>query len=347
MIATMHHTTTKQATPLNVLAPLLLATTLLIIQGCADRHPVAQPDGGPGLADLWHHGEYIVSTGDIYSTPDWTCGPSKLGIRTCLRKSSHGGMPPMGTQWQCHLGAAGATNATTWNCYGFSGSDPSGLGWTCTPFTALAEPKRWRCTRPDSDVDRPPEQGPWVCVKGDAFGGTRCQRVPKPHIPPNDFGGACVPGQKRWCDNTIYDGWSTVDCDPATGQWRTKSINGKPIIDCSDPTLGVPLTLCARYHFFFNAACCERQDCVVPEGTSGQGHDKSSGGLCAFCNPLKPECTASGAQCIVTNAHETFCSQLCSADADCAGPGSYTCMKVKMKLGTTMQCVPTDFSCYY
>ncbi len=278
----------------------------------------------------------------------WTCGPSKLGIQTCLRKRAHGGLPRSGLEWQCHQGAAGSTSASTWTCHGFAGSDPSIDGWSCAPFSFLAGPQRWRCTKPDTAVDRPPHQGPWVCVKGDDFGGTSCQRVPdKPKTPPDVLGGACVPGQKRWCDNTTYDGWSTVDCDPVTSQWRTKSINGKLVIDCNGSSQRVPLTLCARYHVFFNPACCERQDCVVPEETSGQGYMKSSGKLCAFCNPLKPGCTASGAQCIVTNDSETFCGKLCAADADCAGPGSYTCMTIKLKLGTTKQCVPTDYSCYY
>lgn len=326
-----------------LLAALTLTTTALL--GCGERNPIVTPDAG--LPDL----RPLDARADSTTFPDqgqvWTCGPSKLGIQTCLRKRENGGLPKDVLEWQCHLGAAGATDASTWYCHGFANA-PAVDGWSCVPFSYLGGPPRWRCTKPDTAADRPPYPGPWVCVKGDNFGGTRCQRVAdKPTLPPDDFGGACVPGQKRWCDNTSYDGWSTVTCDPITRQWRTKSINGKLIIDCSGPSDRVPSTVCAYYHIFFNAACCERQDCVVPEETSGQSVKKSSGGSCAFCNPLKPECTGSGAQCIVTNNHESFCGKHCTADADCAGPESASCMQVKLKVGSTKLCVPTDLSCYY
>ena len=102
----------------------------------------------------------------------------------------------------------------------------------------------------------------------------------------------------------------------------------------------VPNTVCACFHFFFNPMCCESPDCLVPPNTNGQICPKSKGGLCDYCNPLKPECTGRGAKCVVTNAHETFCGQDC-ANAPC--PQGYMCLPAK---GNSKQCVPADFSCY-
>lgn len=51
-----------------------------------------------------------------------------------------------------------------------------------------------------------------------------------------------------------------------------------------------------------------------------------------------------GARCIVTNSHETFCGRDCTS-APC--PGGHACMTIKLKVSTTKQCVPSDFSCYY
>ena len=80
-------------------------------------------------------------------------------------------------------------------------------------------------------------------------------------------------------------------------------------------------------------------------GNKGQVCQKSPGKLCDPCNPAKPECTGSGSQCVVTNAHETYCGTLCSTHLDC--PAGYGCMTVKLKQGSTRQCIPKDYSCYY
>jgi hypothetical protein len=160
-------------------------------------------------------------------------------------------------------------------------------------------------------------------------------------LPPN----TCKAGQRRWCSNLVYSGYGLVECDPATGKWKTVMYNGKMMLDCHGSAAGkVPATNCACYHFFYNPACCETPDCILPAGTSGQVCPSSPGKLCDYCNPLEPTCEP-GAKCMVTNSSETFCGKSCE-DAPC--PAGYNCMTVKLKAGgSTKQCVPNDLSCFY
>jgi len=174
--------------------------------------------------------------------------------------------------------------------------------------------------------------------------------VPPPpdYLPPDlKPPGSCQPGERRWCDGLQYDGYGQVACDPATGRWREKmGPNGQAVLDCVELANGErPNTVCACYHFFFSPACCERPDCVLLPGESGAICPASKGQLCDYCNPQKPECKESGAQCVITNSYETFCARACSSDEPC--PPGYQCMVVKLKTGTTNQCIPSDFSCYY
>jgi hypothetical protein len=151
-----------------------------------------------------------------------------------------------------------------------------------------------------------------------------------------------------WCDSLEYSGWGQVDCDPSTGRWRT-TVNdaGQMVLDCRESLSGGkrPDTVCACYHFFFNPACCERPDCIV-SASGGQVCAPNEGGLCDYCTPLSSACAEAGAQCLVTNSHETFCGRLCSPATPC--PSGYTCLTVKLAgKQTTMQCAPSDLSCYY
>lgn len=150
-----------------------------------------------------------------------------------------------------------------------------------------------------------------------------------------------------WCSNVNYDGWGQVQCDPSTGKWKVKlDADGRPTLDCHElSNARRPNTVCACYHFFFNPACCERPDCVVPSGTSGQECPASDGQLCSYCNPQNPECVEEGARCVVTQSSETFCSRDCSEGKVC--PAGYTCQQLKLLTGIAEQCVPEDFSCYY
>jgi hypothetical protein len=151
-----------------------------------------------------------------------------------------------------------------------------------------------------------------------------------------------------WCDGLQYDGWGQVSCDAATGKWKTRTDGwGQEVLDCQENLDGKrPNTLCACYHFFFNPACCERFDCVVPPGTSGQVCPPSKGGLCDYCNPPASDCLEAGARCILTNSHETFCGRACSETDPC--PKDHRCMVVKLTGAQfTKQCVPADYSCYY
>jgi hypothetical protein len=156
----------------------------------------------------------------------------------------------------------------------------------------------------------------------------------------------CKPGQRLWCSSVLYSGWGLADCDPVTGRWRETLANGQAELDCREqPTGERPNTLCACYHFFFNPSCCERPGCVLEPGESGALCPASKGALCDYCNPQKPECTEPGAICVVTNTHATFCARHCSSSDPC--PGGYQCMVVKLKTGSTNQCVPSDYSCYH
>jgi hypothetical protein len=172
----------------------------------------------------------------------------------------------------------------------------------------------------------------------------RVQPDLRPPLPP----GSCLPGERMWCDGLQYSSWGQVACDPATEKWRTKTTSsGQIVLDCQELASGErPNTFCACYHFYFNPACCEHQDCVVPPGSKGQICPPSHGGLCDYCNPQKPECTEPKARCVVTNSHETYCASFCSATEPC--PPGYLCLVVKLAGGaSTNQCVPSDYSCYY
>jgi hypothetical protein len=260
----------------------------------------------------------------------WSCGKESSGLERCLRTDATG-LPPGGSGWVCHR--ATIKGLSSWICQGQAAAKPQGQGWSCV----AASGGSYRCQRALDGCDGPPKAtGNWICYMGSAFAGTRCEGVP--------LGGGCIPGQRRWCDGLVYGGWGQAECDSA-GKWKMKTVNGKKMLDCQE-SLGagqIPVTPCACYHFFFNPLCCQRDDCVLPMGNVGQTCPATAGGLCDPCNPLKPGCKEVGAQCLVTNAHETFCGRDCATKA-C--PPDYTCMTVKLKVGTSKQCVPQDFSCY-
>ena len=225
---------------------------------------------------------------------------------------------------------------------------------------------------PEDGVDRPTSLRRWV-----SKGGKRLDRVlPCPRPPDRDATRACGRGSDAihpWAEFDQEDeilemeigaivaatGYEVKGTDffPEYGYGEHPDIltglQFERLASASGPTLGVikrpsdgkvPDTVCACYHYFPNLSCCERVDCVVPPGTSGQICPASQGQLCDHCSPLKPECVEPGARCIVTNAHETFCGRDC-ANQPC--PAGYTCMTIKLKAGTTQQCVPSDMSCYY
>ncbi len=271
----------------------------------------------------------------------WSCDAAKT---VCEKLNDNRGLPPGGTEWKCHL--VSKNGVSTWVCYGRALKPPGGNGWNCVKVKTELGVDIYRCERPDGPSEIPPHPGAWVCVKGSSFGGHICSKVDGPPQPPPPYPGLCKVGQRMWCDGLVYGGLGQVQCDPATGKWKSKMVNGKKWIDCSESLAGGkrPNTVCACYHFFFNPACCEQIDCVVPPGTSGQICPPSPGKLCDYCNPLKPECSEPGAKCINTNTHETFCGRDC-ATQKC--PSRYTCMTIKLQIGTTKQCVPNDLSCYY
>jgi hypothetical protein len=313
---------------------------------------ILDPVPAPGDVMLWtcmvdEANEMLVcvmARGGPHPDPGaWTC---MADGETCEQLDDNGGLPVGGGGWKCHQ--VMKNSAVVWICYGEApagGTPPGGGGWSCAKVKSELGLDIYRCERPEGPGDYPPGGGYWSCVKGSAFGGTICTRVAGASPPP-PYPGTCAAGERKWCDGLTYSGWGQIACDPATGKWKTTVINGKTMEDCSETLAGgkVPDTVCACYHLFFNPSCCEQASCVVPPGTSGQLCEKSQGQLCDHCNPLAPECVEPGARCIVTNSHENFCGRDCTS-ATC--PGGYDCMTVKLKVGTTRQCVPSDMSCYY
>ena len=279
----------------------------------------------------------------------WDCVTNKEGKKVCTKKDGTGGLPPGGSEWKCNKTSKNGT--IYWICYGKTpagGTPPGGGGWNCVKVKTEMGKDIWRCEKPDGKDDYPPGGGWYSCTKGTEWNGTKCEKVPTQPVPPTPTptpGSKCAPGTKMWCDGLQYCGWGQVPC-LASGKWKTKMVAGKEVLDCQELSNGArPNTVCACYHFFFNANCCERPDCIVPTGSKGQICPKSGGKLCDYCNPQKPECVENGAKCIVTNSHETFCGRLCSTTQGC--PAGYKCTMVKLKVGTTYQCIPADYSCYY
>ncbi|MCK5798864.1 MAG: hypothetical protein KAI47_16845 [Deltaproteobacteria bacterium] len=275
------------------------------------------------------------------------CTPGPGSGCTCDKTDENGGLPTGGGNWKCNRVNTGGK--LVWVCYGETppgGTPPGGSGWDCKKVGTENGKDTWKCTKPDEPGDQPPGGGHYACVKGTEFNGTRCEEVPKTPEPPTPYpkpGETCAPGTKMWCDGLQYCGWGQVECLP-DGSWPTKVFNGKSIIDCKEVATGErPNTVCACYHFYYNPACCERPDCLVPKGSQGQICPKSAGKLCDYCNPQKSECNETGAYCIVTNTMETFCGKGCTINGDC--PTGYTCVLIPKK--ANKQCIPSDFSCYY
>ncbi len=346
----------------------VLLVALSLLAGCSNRPvPAAPPDGSVSpdlepdllpcpLEELICHPSHSGSgmlcvcrepkpdAGPLVPLPGtWSCNAA---VSVCHKTDDNKGLPQGGgTGWKCHL--AQLKGVSTWVCVGLSASTPpGGNGWVCTKVRSQPSGDLFRCQRSDGQPDQPPQPGPWVCVKGSIFGGAVCYQVPQQPKPPSPLPGPCLPGQRMWCDGLLYSGWGQVECDPATGMWKSTMVNGKQMIDCSEALAGGkrPDTYCACYHTYFNPTCCQRADCIVPQGSGGQLCQPSAGKLCDACMPQKPECVEPGARCLVSNSHETFCGR------DCAGkacPGGYTCMLIKLKVGTSKQCVPQNFSCYF
>jgi hypothetical protein len=278
---------------------------------------------------------------------NWNCTTNADGKKTCTTDGGLPGGPSGGGTWNCHLGQNGF-----WICNGENvppGKPPGGgNGWLCKQETKSGK-TIWVCKKPDiPNEDTPPGGGIWACQKSTDVGGTKCEEVPQTPEPPGFTpkpGEVCVPGTKRWCDGYVYCGWGQMTCLP-DGTWPTKWQNGKKIYDCKELSNGGrPNTLCACYHFYYNGDCCERPDCIVPQGSKPQICGKSPGKLCDYCNPQTPECNEGGAKCVVTNKGEAFCGRGCSLLTPC--PAGYTCKKLSTKSGSFHQCVPADNSCYY
>lgn len=312
------------------------------------RNKIPNPTNGPNGLGVWKCkpvGDKLACERGV--TPPPCCGGSwSCKGDLCTKKDPTGGLPPGGGTWKCHL-MIDANGKKLWVCAGSSATPPGGGGWTCHQLKTEFGKTIYSCKKPHGPGDVPPGGGWYSCVKGTEFGGTKCVKVPKNPAPPDpEKGGTCKVGERLWCDGLIYCGWGQVECDPTTGKWKMKTVNNKQMLDCTEKKAGgkVPSTVCACYHTYYNPGCCERSDCIVPPGTSGQVCKPSPGKLCDPCNPMNPECKGAGAKCVVTNSNETFCGQDCSSKP-C--PAGYTCVTAQQKGVFFKQCIPADGSCYY
>ncbi len=322
----------------------LFGLALILVAGCepsyGDPPGIGTPEKDVGIAQDMGVVEQNDATGTTYK---WNCTEAE-DRRVCTKEDQDLGLPVGGNNWRCNRYSV--NDVLTWICYGEAAAAPAGDGWICE--LAVGETAVWKCIRPEGPGDHPPGEGWWACVKGSEFGGTLCEAVdqapePSSAVPKSD--NTCRPGELRWCDGLQYCGWGQVTCDQS-GTWPTKEVNGQQMLDCMELDSGRrPNTVCACYHFYYNPDCCERPDCMVPEGRDGQLCGKSGGGLCSYCNPQNPECTETDAQCVVTDQSETYCGQQCSNNNPC--PTGYKCMELKLSSGSTYQCVPEDLSCYY
>jgi hypothetical protein len=319
-----------------------------------DKDSPPNPSNKPAGSHVWNCvydkelKKLICDRGGSSTPPkgegDWDC-KKKEGKDVCDKKDDNGGLPTGGGNWRCNRVAKGGK--MIWVCYGEvpKGDKPPGGGeWDCEKVKTEGNKDIYKCVKEDND--QPPGGGHYACAKGSEFNGTRCVKTDKPPSPPPQYpkpGDTCVPGAMHWCDGLQYCGWGQVTCKP-DGSWPTRVVDGKTVLDCQERQDGRrPNTACACYHFYYNAACCERPDCMIEPGQQGQICPDSAGQLCDYCNPQSPECKGQGALCIVTAAMETFCGQACATDSQC--PKDYKCVKISGK--PDKQCIPSDFSCYY
>ncbi len=363
--------------------PLLLPTFILpfLLPCCTERPLDPQGDGVAAQMKDMGPPPDAGDLGDEVCPVHWKCDTDPAGQRVCQMDDPLGlaGLPSPEGNWQCHMIHTKSlcewpSTPAQWLCAGEvpAREDPPGrCGWQCAVMDKNEGMTRYRCLKEVVPEDSPPgEMGPaeclplyycssepedplppegcYVCVKGSAFNGTRCTLTPNQAGWPQMKYPYCLVGQRMWCSDSQYSGWGRAECDPTTGRWRTVIRSSGEEIDCHGFADGLrPDTLCACYHFYYNPACCERPDCVIPEGATGQICPQSPGRLCDYCNPQNPECTGEGARCVVTDSHETFCSQACDLDDPGSCPEGFACMEISLQSGIIQQCVPEDRSCYY
>ena len=281
-------------------------------------------------------------------TEAWDCSENLDTCQAALPTPDGGG------DWQC------AWNDVAFVCKrpGAEQSPPEGDGrWFCR---WVSEEAAWECTTSPWTPSGPAGTGDWRCTidlelrvivceqTGISDGeGTVPMETPPPP-PPLEVAEVCIVGQRMWCEGSDFCGWGLVDCDPATGTWQTKEVDGQPVVDCRNTAQGRrPDTLCACYHYSFTAQCCERPDCLVePDdaGQYGQICPANEGKLCDYCDPVvESSCGEPGGMCLMVKTKESFCVGDC-ASQPC--PLGYKCTNVTTPSGTSRQCVPEDMSCF-
>lgn len=280
---------------------------------------------------------------------NWNCTTVE-GKKICTNPDTDKGLPtPDGSgNWQCNKMLQ--EGESVWFCVGTSTTPPGGGNWVCEKVEGETIYKCWK--KDESGKDYPPGGGNWACMKGTEFNGTKCEQTETTPKPVDKPGGKCEIGERMWCDGLDYCGWGQVKCDEKTNTWETETLpDGRVVLACHELKDGSrPHTTCACYHTFFNASCCERPDCLVPQETLATPFicPASPGCLCDYCNPQKDgQCKEAGAQCIVTNSHETFCGRSCDpVNKPC--PTGYTCTAIKPKTGVIYQCIPNNnnMSCF-
>jgi hypothetical protein len=340
--------------PIVLRAALIAALSTALLASCDGGRAVPLDGGSDGGAGPAAADRAFVPRCDTWLPfPDlrdpcpasWSCAKGSFGQEVC-RSSEAANLPRGLAGTTCHVVAAGTASAR-WTCSGTltTAGALGGCGWQC----AKMEGGLVRCERAVSRADFPPqasfpclpESGPcFACARSERLGGTQCEALPKEK--------ECFPGQLRWCAGLSYGPIGVVKCLP-DGKWETINTGGgMPALACYEYSdARVPATHCACYHYYFNPICCERPDCVVPDGEKDKPYfcKSSAGQLCDPCWPSKPSCVEPGAKCLVTNQHETFCGRPCASEP-C--PAGYLCLEVKSSGGSsTMQCAPDGYSCYF
>ncbi|MCA9667039.1 MAG: hypothetical protein KC503_15675 [Myxococcales bacterium] len=259
--------------------------------------------------------------------PLWDCQPGSPEV--CTKVGGDRGLPSIEPGWTCH--EQGIDGAAYLTCARVGKPALPTPGWTCRSVGSST----YVCNRKVVLALDRPDGGSWAC-SANSDTGRVCVAG---GLPP---GPGCAPGTKRWCDGLKFSGWGVATCTPE-GKWPTRMLNGAMTYDCVEPSDGArPNTICACFHPYYTPSCCERSDCIVPEGVKlgALVCPSESSTLCDPCNPQKPSCEV----CVVTNAFEAYCTKACAADGSC--PSGQTCVEVKHSGTTSKRCVPQGFGCY-
>lgn len=254
---------------------------------------------------------------------NWVCTESLEEGIVCQQTQSEFPLSGNGN-WTCQW------NETSIICKGSSTTPPGNGSWTCTVGEGV---NNWICTKPRNPDDVPPGSGEWNCQYNPTEGKSVCTQPP---VKPNPSA-VCIPNQRRWCQDVEAScscEYGMQVCKP-DGTWdKCIGMKGKK-----------PNTECACHYNTFMSQCCERSDCIVPEGTEGRVCPPSGGAYCDYCSLLTADCQ-SGLMCLQfpTANKEVFCALDCAATKQC--PTGSTCKSLQYGGVSRWFCIPDSGKCY-